>query len=130
MSEFTFFFDRCVGKKLPEALSRIKCPFEIRFHQQEGFKDDTTDDEWLHAIGPKKWIVLSYDAKWHSEQPAIQAIKQHKIGCFYLPGASSIGFLRLIRMARAYDRMKMIIGRDPKPFVYRISSNNRFTRII
>lgn len=130
MTEFTFFFDRCVGTKLPKALLNLKCPFEIRFHQDEGFKHDTSDDEWLHSVGPKKWFVLSYDAKWQVEDPAIQAINQHKIGCFYLPGASSIGFLRLIRLARAYNRMKEIIGKEKRPFIYRIASNNRFTKII
>ena len=63
---------------------QLNCPFEVKFHQGEGFKHNTEDDVWLHAVGPKKWVVLSFDAKWQDESAAAEAIKQHKLGCFYL----------------------------------------------
>ena len=64
METLTLFFDRCIGKKLPEALATIRCPFVVRWHLKEGFKDSLDDDIWLHEIGAKKWVVISHDAKW------------------------------------------------------------------
>jgi hypothetical protein len=128
--ELTLFFDRCAGKLLPQALLLLKCPFEVKYHQGEGFKHDTEDDAWLHKIGPRKWIVLSYDAKWQDEAPAVEAIKQHKIGCFYLPGATSIGFFRLTRFALGYKKMRDIVAKETRPFIYKIDGSNRFKKIL
>jgi hypothetical protein len=128
--ELTLFFDRCVGKFMPQALLLLKCPFEVKHHQGEGFKHDTEDDVWLHSIGPKKWIVLSFDAKWQDETAAVEAIKQHKIGCFYLAGASSIGFFRLTRFALSYKRLRHLIGNEKRPFIYKIDGRNHFKKIL
>jgi len=67
---------------------------------------DTPDDEWLNIVGQKKWIVCSHDMKWQSEAAPIKAIHQHKIGCFYLWGASSTGFFKLKSLAHNYDKIK------------------------
>ena len=128
--ELTLFFDRCVGKLLPQALLLLKCPFEVKYHQGEGFKHNTEDDTWLHKIGPKKWVVLSFDAKWQDESAAVEAIKQHKIGCFYLAGASSIGFFRLTRFALAYRRLRDIVANEKRPFIYKIDGRNRFKKLL
>jgi len=128
--ELTLFFDRCTGKQLPQALLLLKCPFQVKYHQGEGYKHDTQDDVWLHDVGPKKWVVLSYDAKWQDESAPIEAIKQHKIGCFYLPGATSIGFFRLIRFALSYKKMRDIVGKEARPFIYRIDGSNRFKKVL
>jgi hypothetical protein len=128
--ELTLFFDRNAGKQLPSALLLLKCPFEVKYHQGEGYKPNTEDDVWLHDVGPKKWVVLSYDAKWQDESAATEAIKQHKIGCFYLPGASSIGFFRLISLARSYARMREIVAKERRPFIYKIDGRNRFKKLL
>lgn len=128
--DLTLFFDRCVGKQLPKALLELSCPFNVRYHQGEGFKHNTEDDAWLATVGAKKWIVLSHDAKWQDEDPAVEAIKQHKIGCFYIPGASSIGFFRLIRLARSYEKMRALIGSETRPYIYKIDAANRFKKLL
>jgi hypothetical protein len=128
--ELTLFFDRCVGKQLPCALLQLSCPFEIKYHQGEGFKHNTQDDIWLNTVGPNKWIVLSFDAKWQDESAAIEAIKQHKIGCFYLYGASSIGFFRLTSLARSYQKMRDVIGKEKRPFIFKIDGRNRFQKVL
>lgn len=128
--ELTLFFDRCVGKQLPRALLQLNCPFEVRYHQGEGFKHNTQDDVWLDEVGPKKWIVLSFDAKWQDEATAIEAIRQHRIGCFYLYGASSIGFFRLTSLALSYRKMRELIGSERRPFIYKIDRQNRFKKVL
>ena len=55
---------------------------------------------------------------------AIAAIKEHKIGCFYLWGASVPTWDKYICLAIAYRRIKDRL-RTPKPFIYRVTYNYR-----
>ena len=52
------------------------------------FTQTTPDDEWLAKVGAERWIVFSHDRKFHKRLPQRTAIKQHKVGCFYLWGAN------------------------------------------
>jgi hypothetical protein len=72
----------------------------------------------------KNWIVFSHDKKWHGEMPAIAAIKQHKIGCFYLWGASVPTWDKYVCLARSYHKIKDR-RKTPKPFIYRVAHNYR-----
>jgi hypothetical protein len=62
--------------------------------------------------------------KWHGESPAIAAIKEHKIGRFYLWGASVPTWDKYVCLARAYNRIKERL-KTPKPYIYRVSHNYR-----
>ena len=110
----------------------LKCPFEVRSHESEGFSDKLADDEWLNVVGPKGWIVCSHDAKWHrpEEFAAMKAIQQHKIGCFYLWGASSIGFFKLKSLAHNYDKIVKVCQTEKRPFIYRVTARNRLQKVL
>ena len=108
----------------------LRCPFDVKSHDGEGFRQDMPDDEWLHIVGQRGWIVCSHDAKWQSESAALKAIQQHKIGCFYLYGANSIGFFKLKSLAHNYDRIIKICNSEKKPFIYRVTAANRLRKIL
>lgn len=108
----------------------LRCPFEVRSHEGEGFRHDMPDDEWLHIVGKKGWIVCSHDAKWQSESAALKAIQQHKIGCFYLHGASSIGFFKLKSLAHNYDKVMRVCQTEIRPFIYRVTASNRLRKVL
>jgi hypothetical protein len=124
------YFDRCLGKKVPEALARLTCPFQVRWHEGEGFRQDLEDDKWLHQVGSKKWVVISHDAKWHREPSAIEAIRQHKIKCFYLYGASSQMFFKLGALSHNWRKIRGKITSENGPFIYRISIYNRLSKVL
>lgn len=108
----------------------LRCPFEVRSHDEEGFPANMADDAWLNIVGEKKWIVCSHDTKWQHESAAMKAIQQHKIGCFYLYGAGSIGFFKLKSLAHNYDKM-IAVCRDVKPpFIYRVTAGNRLKKVL
>ena len=130
MESLILYFDRCIGKKVPEALSNLTCPFQVRWHQGEGFAQDLEDDKWLHIVGVNKWVVISHDAKWHKEPAAIEAIKQHKIKCFYLYGASSLMFFKLKALAQNWEKISEKIKIEKGPFIYRISVHNRLSKVL
>lgn len=108
----------------------LRCPFEVRSHDEEGFAPNAPDDEWLNIVGQKGWIVCSHDAKWQSESAALKAIQQHKIGCFYLHGASSIAFFKLKSLAHNYDKIKRVCDSEKRPFIYRVTAGNRMKKIL
>lgn len=88
------------------------------------------DDEWLDIVGPKGWIVCSHDAKWLDETAARKAIEQHKIGCFYLWGASSIGFFKMKSLAHNYDKIARVCSSEKRPFIYRVTAGNRLKKVL
>jgi hypothetical protein len=107
MGPLTFYFDICFGKRFPEAISKANPPFSVEYHSSKAnkFKQDMPDDRWLSIIGQKGWIAFSQDRRFHTEEASITAIKQHKVGCFYLPGANSNTWSKLYMFLRASDRL-------------------------
>lgn len=132
MAKLIFFFDRCVGKRVPRALLALgtRCDFETRYHEGEGYKHNLDDDVWLAEVGGKGWFVFSYDAKWKDEAVAIEAIKQHNIGCFHLHGASSLSFDRLASFVRSYDKIMETAKNERRPFIVQFDSRNQMKRLL
>ena len=60
----------------------------------------------------------------------MQAIQQHKIGCFYLYGANSLAFFKVGSLAHNYSKIAEKCGREKRPFIYRISDKNRLKKIL
>jgi hypothetical protein len=108
----------------------MRTPFYVEYHHSKtnNFPQEMPDDEWLKIVGSKRWIVFSHDKKWHGESPAIEAIIEHKIGCFYLWGASVPIWDKYVCLAIAYRRIKDRLA-TPKPFIYRVTHNYRVDRV-
>jgi PIN like domain len=90
VASLTFYFDRCFGKRFPEALAHAGIPQKVEYQhgKSNNFSQSMPDDAWLEICGKNGWIVFSHDQKFHSITTEATAIKQHKVGCFYLPGAN------------------------------------------
>lgn len=88
------------------------------------------DDEWLHEIGPRGWVVCSHDKKWQAESPAVEAIKQHKIGCFYLYGARSLNFFKVGSLAHNFRKVQDKLGKERRPFIYLIDQRNQLRKML
>lgn len=130
MESLTLYFDRNFGRDLPEALRILRTPFNVECHWSMRFRDNMPDDEWLHVIGPKRWIVCSHDKKWQEESPAVEAIKQHKIGCFYLYGANSLNFFKVGSLSYNFLKVQHILGSQRRPFIYLIDKRNRLRQVL
>lgn len=108
----------------------LNCPFEVRWHEGERFPAAMPDDEWLAIVGSNGWIVCSHDAKWLGETAPLKAIQQHKIACFYLWGASSIGFFKLKSLAHNYDKIMKVCRTEKPPYIYRVTPRNRLRKVL
>lgn len=127
MASLVFFFDRCFGTGLPKWLTGIQTPFEIEFHddKKHGFNETTSDDEWLNVIGQHKWVVLSHDKRFHKDSMAIEAVRQHKVACFYIDGGSLKSWDKLVLFCRCYIRIREIVKRTKPPYIYRVTHQGR-----
>lgn len=108
----------------------LRGPFQVKSHDGERFVHNMADDEWLNIVGEKGWVVCSHDAKWHMEATAAKAIEQHKIACFYLWGASLPAFYKLKSFVRNYDKIEKICKTETRPFIYRVTTDNRLKKVL
>lgn len=103
----------------------MRPPFAVESHYKQGFADEMPDDEWLTIVGKKGWIVLSHDAKFHREAPALEAIRQHKVACFYLWGAQVPVWNKVGHLTAVYPKIRNVTNREKRPYIYRATENNR-----
>jgi hypothetical protein len=131
VGELTFYFDRCFGKRFPEALERAIPPFRVEYHhnRKNAFREDMPDDEWLAHVGAKQWIVFSHDRRFHKETASLMAIKQHGIGCFYLPGGDAKTWDKLLYFVKSCASCIRLTAATQRPFVYRINKKSQLTRL-
>lgn len=125
------FFDRCFGKRLPEALKNLKPPFEVigyfdRYTEQHN-GPALPDDIWLGDAGKAGWIVITLDDKWHHEASHVEAIQQHRVGCFVLSGAQDPNWLRARLVLEALPDILTKSETVPRPFLFRVDKNGRVT---
>jgi hypothetical protein len=57
----TFFFDNCMSKKIPEALTLVKR--STCTHLQNHFEGNVHDTKWIPFVGQKRWVAVSGDLK-------------------------------------------------------------------
>lgn len=113
----TLFFDRSVGKRLPEALRMLRPPIGIEYHQLH-FAQGTADDSWLPQVGAQGWFVIGHDWSYHLKAPELSAIKQYSIGCFYLWGSEAPVWDVMRCFARAYVGIIDATIKTQPPFIY------------
>jgi hypothetical protein len=118
------FFDRSVGKSIPEALRLMKLPVGIEYHQLH-FPIDEADDVWLPVVGSWGWTVIGQDYKYHLNENEAAALRQHSMGCFYLWGAEAHRWDTMRLFARTYDKILAAAKTAPRPFVYDVQLTGR-----
>ena len=127
MDKLTFYFDRNIGRSLPEALRLAKPPFDVEFHPAPGsrFAHDMSDDEWLSIVGQHGWIVFSHDRKYHKITAEVSAIKQFDIGCFYLWGAEATTWGKLCAFTKWSPDIIDLARITRRPFIFNVPRSGR-----
>ena len=129
MDPLTFYFDRNIGKRLPEALTHLQTPFAVKWHNGEKFPDKMPDDEWMEIVGKKNWVILSQDYKFHMEAFEHFAVKQHGLRCFYLPGTGAKTWTTACALVRAHKRMIELCEIEAAPFIFDLKTSGRLIKV-
>ncbi|MGC1503321.1 MAG: hypothetical protein WA782_04185 [Sulfitobacter sp.] len=127
MDELVFYFDRNFGKRLPNALAKLRPPVGIRWHQGQGYRQDMPDDEWMGLVGAKDWVVLTQDIKFHliehEIEHEIEAVKQHNIKCFYFADGQAGMWNTLGVFMRTHRKLMTIAHENSSPFIFTVKNN-------
>lgn len=130
MEPLTFYFDRCFGRRFPEALNWVRPPFKVEYHDGKKFPKDMKDDEWLAIAGKNNWVVFSHDQKFHSETTESFAVRQFKVRCFYLYGANLKTWDKITLFIKAYPRiMERLAKKQREPLIFNIGKSGRIQNI-
>jgi hypothetical protein len=125
------FFDRDLGTSLPKAL--IELHFDRQFNEmhyhQQLFPQNSPDDDWLPKVGQWGWTVIGHDSQHHAKESELSAIKQYRIGCFYLWGWESKRWEKMQCFARAYDHIVEAEKNTPKPFIFIVGKMGRLKQV-
>ena len=135
------YFDRSLGKALPEALRILRVPNVVHHHTPPGliglpkkrgqsglFAKGAPDDEWLSFVSARNWVSFSQDYKMHLEEAPLDAIKQHKARVFYLWGSDVTRWEKMRGFARAYGAI-IEASSQPGPFVWRVTQAGKLQSI-
>ena len=123
------FFDRNIGKGIPEALRLLELPVKIEAHHDH-FDQAEKDDVWLSVVGRQGWIVISQDYKFHEIQSELEAFRQHEVGCFYVWGAEAAKWDTMRTFAKAYDKIVQEAARAIRPFAFKVEKRGNLNEII
>ena len=119
------FWDKNLPKTIPQALLTLNLSAGTEYYLSHFPLSDTYkeggDDWWLARVGAGGWTVLTQDWSFHTKDPELRAVKDYKIGCFYLWGPKAPKWEILRCFARAYDRIIEADAITPKPFIYWVS---------
>ena len=135
------YFDRNIGTSIPEALRQLGLTYVYHHHispakcgerprpEHKGalFAPDEKDDVILRFCGARNWVVVSQDYKYHLLDNERDAIKDASVGVFYVWGASATKWETFRLLSQVFPRLLVLARDTPKPFIYRIASNGRFS---
>jgi hypothetical protein len=120
------FFDRSLGRALPDALALLRLP--IKKHD-DYFGELTKDEEWLNDVGQWRWTAVTCD-DLTKNQMALAAIEDHAVGCFILCETGSQPRWHAARViARNWDLMERLMAEEPRPFLYRLHLRRAAERV-
>jgi hypothetical protein len=126
VDQLTLYFDRNIGRAVPEALKTLRLTVE---HHGDHFSHAERDDIWLRVVGQRGWVVFTHDRRLHTRDVELAAIMQWNVACFYLWGAESSRWEKMRCFARAYDSVIAVCKSSTRPFVYRIDGNGTLRQI-
>ena len=112
-----FFFDNNLSPNLANGLQAFG---EDVVHLKELFKEDTLDSEWLEYIGNKRIFLITRDERIRRNPSELQALKNYKVGAFFL-GGKNLGRCNIIQQViRNWPRIKEFASKKRTPFAFRI----------
>lgn len=79
------------------------------------------DDAWMAVVGPRDWVVLSQDRKWHVIDAEKAAVRQHKLRCVYLPDGDRWQILCLF--TRNHEKIIKAVEERTGPFIVELLRN-------
>jgi predicted nuclease of predicted toxin-antitoxin system len=121
----TFFFDRSVGRRIPEAFRLLG--IDAVAHDDH-FAQDTQDHIWLADVGRRGWIVITKDERIRFRTEERRALIDHAIGCFLVLRGNATRLQLAQMLLRSWDEIVHVSDAETRPFLYAILADGTVQR--
>lgn len=112
-----FFVDNNLSRGLARGMAAFG---EDVTHLQDHYPVDAKDTDWLPQVGRDEWILLTRDNKIRFKPAELGAIKQHRVGAFFLGGKDRSRWDLVQQVVRNWVRMNELAGKTARPFAFRV----------
>jgi hypothetical protein len=82
-----FFTDRDLGSAFPEILKGAG--FAVERHRDH-FAADCSDEEWLAAVGKRRWVALTHDRHIRYKPNELAAVVRHRVQLLVIVGKAPL----------------------------------------
>jgi hypothetical protein len=95
----------------------------------ELFPADTKDPVWLRAVGDNGWLAITHDKHIRRRPGEVQAIIDHRVGCFILTYQSDLKKPEIAKIVLDnIEEMEEKFRTTPRPFIYTVTKDGKFKR--
>jgi hypothetical protein len=116
----TFFFDRSIGRGVPDALKLLGA--DVVKHD-DLFGQRTPDDQWLVAAAQNHWTVITKDKRIRFNEAERRAIQDARVGCFVLLSPKLTRWTMARLLLQVWERLEDIAAHEPRPFIYGVHAD-------
>jgi hypothetical protein len=116
----TFFFDRSVGRRVPDALKLLGA--DVVKHD-DLFAERTRDDTWLIAAARNGWTVITKDKRIRFNEAERRAVQDARVGCFVLLSPKLTRWTMAQLLLRVWQRLEELAAHEPRPFIYGVHAD-------
>ena len=113
-----FFIDNNLGPQLADGMKGFG---ENVMHLQDEFPPGTIDTEWIPYVGKNNLFLVTRDLKVRWRPYERKALKEHKVGVFFLGGKNRTKCQLIQQLVRHWPRMKEYAKKERRPFAFVIS---------
>lgn len=123
---FVFFLDRSLGRHVvADALTAAGAVVKVH---ADFFQEDAPDDDWLHWVGERGWLVLTKDKRIRYRKVEFAAVEQARVRLFVLTAgqitASEMGRI----FVKALKKMERLATKHDEPFIARVTRAGNVSR--
>jgi predicted nuclease of predicted toxin-antitoxin system len=115
--DFTFFVDRCLGKRLATVLKAQGLTVEI--HDRH-FDKNAKDTDWLPIVGQRGWVVLTKDEHIAKRSLERIAVTSARVRMFVLVSQNLSGAETAAAFTQAIAAMQQFLQEHPAPFIGKV----------
>jgi hypothetical protein len=115
----------------PEGM-RNNRPLEVRYIPT-AFYRGVPDEEWIPLVGKENGCVLTRDININRQKHELELYRKHKLGLFFLRGASKkqgMSVWEMVRtLAKHWEDISRIVYEEERPFAYQVTLGRKLKRL-
>ena len=122
------FFDRSILKGVVDAVKLVRDDNPVWLEDVFPNNPSIGETEWMPIVGGYGWLTVMRDVHVRTRPEERRAIRESNLGCFnfnYKKNKSRWQTLQLV--CATLDEMEDKFENTPRPFMYMVNGNGRFT---